>query len=174
MVNPRKFRERMPEQAVFLLVDDSEDDVLLMRRALLIANVINPLHVVKSGEEAIDYLSGEASYGNRQEFPIPSIILLDLKLPGKSGFDVLKWIRKQAALRAVRVIVLTSSNDIRDVGQAYELGANSFIVKPVAFDQLVAATAALKGYWLRLDRAVEAVKIAQTQSSPRKIKEEAG
>lgn len=153
----------MPDQAIFLLVEDSEDDILLMQRAFLIANFMNPLQVVRTGEEAIDYLAGVGRFANRTEFPIPAIVLIDLKLPGKSGFEVLRWIRSQRRLRAVRIVVLTASNDIEDVSAAYKLGAHSFIRKPVAFERLVAAAVVLKGYWLRLDRSSEVIRFADAQ-----------
>ena len=142
----------MSDQLVILLVEDSEEDILLMRRALLVANIVNPLQVVRSGEEALDYLSGTGRYTNRAEFPLPGIVLLDLKMPGTDGFEVLSWIRRSPGLVGLRVIVLTSSNHMDDVSRAYEIGANSFLVKPVIFEQFVSATMALN-YWLRLDRS---------------------
>ena len=153
----------MPEQALFLLVEDSADDVLLIRRAFQKANIFNPLQVVRSGEEAILYLKGESPYSNRAEFPLPSIILLDLKLTGKDGFQVLEWIRSQPPLCRLRVIVLTSSEAIYDVDRAYKLGANSFLTKPVHFDQLTQMMQAVKGYWVWHDHAPSA-----TRPSPKK------
>jgi CheY-like chemotaxis protein len=143
----------MANVSSFLLVEDSADDVLLMRRAFLKANILNPLVVVRSGEEAIQYLSADGAYANRQEFPLPSVILLDLKLSGKSGFDVLEWIRSQPGMRTLRVIVLTSSDSIYDVDRAYKLGANSFIVKPVRFEALVEIMQSIRGYWMWFDTA---------------------
>src|SRR5262245_23868845 len=111
----------MSELAVFLLVDDTDDDVQLVRRAFIKAKVLNPLQTVKNGEEAIAYLSGTGKYANRVEFPLPSLVLLDLKLPGLDGFDVLRWVRQQEGLKALRVVVLTASDDMRDVNTAYQL-----------------------------------------------------
>jgi len=145
----------MSEQALFLLVEDNEDHVALVRRAFAKSNVVNPLQVVPSGEEAIAYLEGTGKFSNRAEFPLPSLILLDLKLTGMDGFEVLRWIRQQPTLRTIRVVVLTSSNAIRDVNQAYQLGANSFLVKPVDFEDFVRVTQALQGYWLWSDKAPE-------------------
>lgn len=142
----------MSDQALFLLVEDNEDHVLLIRRAFLKSKVVNPLQVARSGEEAISYLEGTRGFSNRAEFPLPAVILLDLKLTGMDGFAVLRWIRQQPALRAVRVVVLTSSNAIRDVNLAYQLGANSFLVKPVDFEDFVRVTQALQGYWLWTDK----------------------
>lgn len=145
-------RFKMSEQALFLLVEDNEDHVVLIRRAFAKSKIVNPLQVLRRGEDAIAYLEGSGRFSNRTEFPLPSVILLDLKLTGIDGFEVLRWIRRQPSLRAVRVVVLTSSNEIRDVNLAYQLGANSFLVKPVDFEDFVHVTQALQGYWLWIDR----------------------
>src|SRR5437868_6034729 len=141
----------MPDQALFLLVEDNADHVLLVRRAFAKAKIINPLQVVRSGEEALAYLEGTGRYSNRAEFPLPAVILLDLKLVAMDGFDVLRWIRRQPALKAARVVVLTSSNEIRDVNLAYQLGANSFLVKPTDFEHFVSLTQALDRKSTRLN-----------------------
>jgi CheY-like chemotaxis protein len=143
----------MQDKALFLLVEDEEDQVVLLRRAFEKANISNPLRVVRSGEEAMVYLEGAGPYVNRDEFPLPKLVLLDLKMPGISGFDVLRWIRQQPQLQALRVVVLTASNEIRDVNLAYQLGANSFLVKPVEFDDFVRLTQAIQGYWIWLSKA---------------------
>ena len=147
----------MPESALFLLVEDEEDHVVLVRRAFDKAKILNPLQVVRSGEEAMVYLEVAGPYSNRDEFPLPKLVLLDIKMPGISGFDVLRWLRQQPHLRALRVIVLTASNEIRDVNLAYQLGANSFLVKPVDFDDLVRLTEAIQGYWIWLNKSPESV-----------------
>src|SRR5438046_1544463 len=134
----------MPERAVILLAEDREDDVLLIRRAFARAQVTNPFFVVRDGEEAIEYLKGEGRYSNRAEYPLPSLMLLDLKMPRTDGFEVLKWIREQPDLRGLRVIVLTTSDHIRDANLAYQLGANSFLVKPFEFETFVGLSQALK------------------------------
>jgi CheY-like chemotaxis protein len=110
---------------------------------------------VENGEQAIAYLKGEGKYASREEYPLPSLLLLDLKMPRKNGFDVLEWIRQQPGLGSLRVVVLTSSDEIRDVNRAYQLGANSFLVKPLDFSEFVRMTEALKGYWIWLSRAPE-------------------
>src|SRR5438874_10089223 len=102
----------LPEQAVILLVDDREDDVLLVRRALAKANVPNPLFVVHDGEEALAYLDGMGKYSNRDEYPLPDIMLLDIKMPKMDGFEVLRQVRSRSELKALRIVVLTSSEDI--------------------------------------------------------------
>ncbi len=143
----------MSDSAIFLLVDDNKDDVLLIRRAFEKAKVLNPLHVVNSGEEAIEYLSGNAKYANRAEYPLPTLVLLDIKMPRVDGFDVLRWIRLQPELSTLRVVILTSSDEMRDVNTAYKLGANSFLIKPVDFERFVEISQALAGYWLWMDKA---------------------
>jgi len=151
----------MSEQALFLLVDDNEDDVLLVRRAFVKAKLLNPLHVVRSGDEAIAYLAGTGKFSSREEYPLPALILLDLKMPGLDGFEVLRWIRQEPALRSLRVVVLTASDDMRDVNVAYKLGANSFLIKPADLERFVEISQALNGYWLWLDKAPEALRAGE-------------
>ena len=140
----------MATPAPFMLVEDTPDDVVLVRRAFEKAHITNPLHVVSSGEDAILYLRGEGPYANRDEFPLPALVLLDLKLPLKDGFEVLSWIREQPTMRALRVVVLTSSERFEDLDRACRLGANSILVKPLEFSRLVEVMQALKGYWMSL------------------------
>src|SRR6266850_4379035 len=119
----------MSDQAVILLAEDREDDIVLVRRAFAKAYVLNPLQIVRDGEELVAYLKGEGKYANRAEYPLPDLLLLDLKMPRMDGFQVLEWIRQQPGLSNLRVVVLTSSENMRDVNRAYQLGANSFMVK---------------------------------------------
>src|SRR5262245_1735495 len=121
------------EKDTILLAEDDDNHVALIRRAFQKAGLINPIQVVHDGEEAIAYLKGEGAFANRAEYPLPTLLLLDLKMPRKNGFEVLRWIRQQPTLAALRIVVLTSSQDIRDVNQAYQLGANSFLVKTMDF-----------------------------------------
>jgi len=102
---------------------------------------------VRDGEEAVVYLSGIGKYSNRSEFPLPWLVLLDLKMPRMDGFEVLRWIRQESACKSLTVVVLTSSEQIRDVNRAYSLGANSFMVKPTDFENLVALVQLLDQYW---------------------------
>jgi len=103
------------EQAVILLAEDREDDIVLVKRAFEKGQIENPLFVVRDGEETISYLSGIGKYSNRSEYPLPDLLLLDLKMPRKNGFEVLQWIRQQPEWRILRVVVLIGSDDIRDV-----------------------------------------------------------
>jgi len=145
----------MPDLGVILLAEDNEVDVLLTRRAFAKAGLLNPLHVVSDGQEAIDYLSGVGKYSDRAEYPLPVLLLLDLKMPKKNGLEVLRWVREQPGLRALRVIVLSTSDLFLDVNRAYQLGANSYLVKPVEFDHFVRISETLKGYWLWMSKAPE-------------------
>src|SRR5215472_15788619 len=145
----------MADRAVILLVEDQENDIQLIRRAFVKAQLPNPLQVVRDGDEAIAYLAGERRFNNRAEFPLPRLILLDLKLPGTHGFGVLKWIRAQPGLKSLIVVVLTSSDHIRDVNEAYSLGANSFMVKPMDFENIVELSKLLRDYWIMANKAPE-------------------
>jgi CheY-like chemotaxis protein len=131
-----------------LLVEDNEDEVVLLRRALKMAGVTAPLVVVHDGVEAVEYLSSEGVYSDRSHYPMPLLIVLDLKLPRLSGFGVLRWIREQPGLRRLPVVVLTSSNEERDVASAYDLGANSYLLKPNALVELQQLAHLVQQYWL--------------------------
>ena len=141
------------EQAVILLVEDSTDDAFLVRMALKRASVHNPFFVVGSAEEAIDYLEARGKYSARNEFALPDLVLLDLKLPGAQGFEVLRAIRRHGQLGPLRVIVLTASDSFHDLNEAYELGANSFILKPTQFDDYPKLMRNLASFWLYQSRA---------------------
>jgi CheY-like chemotaxis protein len=125
--------EPISQEPLILLVEDNEDDVLLIRRGFERAEVRNPFRVVTSGVEAIAYLNGDQPYWDRAKNPLPALVLLDIKMPMTDGFAVLKWIRRQPELARLCVVMLTSSDEIRDVNLAYHLGANSFFVKPLDF-----------------------------------------
>jgi len=118
------------ENQLILLVEDTADDVFFLRRALKKAQINNPFQVVVHGQEAIDYLAGNGKYSDRIKFPLPGVVLLDLKLPLVDGFEVLAWIRTQPLLSALPVAILTSSSEKRDRQRALELGAKAYLVKP--------------------------------------------
>jgi CheY-like chemotaxis protein len=139
----------VPDTDLILIVEDREDDILLMQRAFKQTALKNPIQYVRTAEDAMAYLSGEGQFSNRTEFPLPVLILLDLKLPGKDGFDLLSWIRGQDGFRDLPVVVLTSSTQIRDVNRAYHLGANSFFVKDLDFQETVILSGLLRDYWLK-------------------------
>jgi CheY-like chemotaxis protein len=141
----------MTTTGAILLVEDNEDDVFLMKRALKAAGITNALFVVDDGQKAIDYLSGVGEYSDRTSFPFPALVFLDLKLPLKGGLDVLGWIRGQPSLENLVVVVLTSSNEPSDLKEAYRLGANSYVVKPPTANQLIEMAKAFKWYWLEFN-----------------------
>src|SRR5438445_219030 len=101
---------RSPEKSIILLVEDREDDVLLTKRALKRARIRNPLYVVNTGQDAISYLEGRGKYSNRAEFPVPDLVLLDINMPNGDGFTVLRWVRAHAGLKALRIVMLTTSD----------------------------------------------------------------
>ena len=138
-----------------LLVEDNEDDVFLMKRALQGARVVNPLQVVEDGQQAVDYLAGAGQFADRETYPLPAVVFLDLKLPYISGHDVLAWIRRQKEFGSLVVIVLTSSNEASDLSRCYALGANSYLVKPPTPDQLEDLAKAFKWYWLEYNQFEE-------------------
>ncbi len=142
----------MIPSSLILLVEDDPNDVILIKRAFDRARIANPIQVARDGEEAIAYLAGSEPYHDRSLYPLPMLVLLDLKMPRKSGFDVLAWIRAQEGLRRLPVVVLTSSKDTPDINRAYDLGANSYLVKPVAFEALIEMVKTLGFYWLILNQ----------------------
>jgi CheY-like chemotaxis protein len=141
---------------LILLVEDREDDILLLRRSFQKAGISNPLQVLRDGAEAIAYLSGIGDYSKRDEFPLPELILLDLKMPKLDGFEVLTWIRSQRNFSGIRVVVLSSSESIQDVNLAYSLGANSFLVKPSDFDSFVELSGFISDYWFVFSKTPQA------------------
>ena len=135
-----------------LLVEDNVDDVLLIKRAFEQARIEIPVFVVADGEEAIAYLSGRGKFADREKHPVPGLVLLDLKLPQIPGLQVLAWLRKQPALGRMLVIVLTSSQESIDINRAYDLGANSYLVKPVSFQALTDLIKSVDRYWMGLNK----------------------
>jgi CheY-like chemotaxis protein len=135
-----------------LLVEDDHNDVLLIKRAFQKVNIANPIIVVNDGEQAISYLAGREPYVDRA---VPMLVLLDLKLPRKSGHEVLEWLRQQPNIKRLPVVVLTASSESSDVNRAYDLGANSYLVKPVTFDALVEMVKTLNLYWLILNKRAD-------------------
>ena len=148
-------------QPIILLADDSEADVLLLQRAFSHMGIDVLLHVVADGAEAIAYLQGEGRYGQREEFPLPDLLLLDLKMPLANGFEVIEWVRAQPRLTPLRIVVLTTSDQSRDIDRAHRLGANSFLVKPVSFDDFKVMVRKLCDYWLEVSKVPYASRPAR-------------
>ena len=127
----------MPGDATILLVEDDSTDVFLLRRAFQKAGMGNRLEVVTDGEQAVAYLAGEGVYTDRGRHPLPSLVLLDIKLPRKSGLEVLTWLRQQPRLGSLPIVMLTSSGHAADIGHAYDAGVTVYHVKPSGLDELV-------------------------------------
>jgi CheY-like chemotaxis protein len=147
-----------------LLVEDNEDDVLFVRRAFRRAKLSNPLSVAEDGDTAVAYLSGEGEHADRNRHPLPTLILLDIKLPRRSGLEVLEWLRAQPGLRRIPVVVLTSSRESADVDRAFDLGANGYLVKPVDFDGLIEMVKTIGVYWMVMSELPSAPTDAQPRS----------
>lgn len=141
----------MENQKVILLVEDNPDDEMLAMRALKKSNIANSIIVARDGVEALDYLFGTGGYEGRDTTVLPQIVLLDLKLPKVDGLEVLRRIRADSRTKRLPVAVLTSSKEERDVISSYDLGANSYIRKPVDFDQFAESIKQLGMYWLVLN-----------------------
>jgi CheY-like chemotaxis protein len=144
-----------PNTYPILLVEDSSDDALLIQRAFRKANLANSVQLVRDGEEAVAYLKGDPPFSDRSQFPLPVLMLLDLKLPRRSGLEVLEWVRQDGPLKRLPVVVLTSSRESVDVNRAYDLGVNSYLTKPVGFDALLEMVRSVNLYWLILNQQPE-------------------
>lgn len=135
-----------------LLVEDNPNDVELTLRALSKHNLANKVHVVRDGAEALDYLFAAGTYSNRSINSQPKVVFLDLRLPKVDGLEVLRRIRGDERTRLIPVVIVTSSREEKDLVESYKLGANSYVVKPVEFENFAAAVAELGLYWLLLNK----------------------
>jgi len=140
-----------------LIAEDDPSDAFLLKRAFTLANIPATLHFVRDGQEAIDYLQGDDRYKDRAVYPLPDLMLLDLKMPRLNGFDVLTWLRRQPGLKRLLVTVLTSSDQPDDINRAYDLGANSYLLKPHNSSHLSELVAQVKHYWLDLNQCLVAL-----------------
>ncbi len=143
----------MEQPAHILLIEDNRMDIELTLDAFREAHLKNIIHVTKNGQEALDYLFGRDQFSDRETHPLPGLILLDLKLPGIDGFEVLRQIKATPLLKRLPVIVLTSSKEEGDRALSYDIGANSYLVKPVSFDGFLGVIRQIEGYWLTLNVA---------------------
>jgi CheY-like chemotaxis protein len=139
------------EDPIILLVDDSLNDRMLMRMVLERAGFVQPLQFARDGEETIAYLRGDGAYSDRNQYPLPTVLLLDLNMPKKNGFEVLEWIRQQPLLGRIRVNILSASGRQVDIDRAFDLGANSYLVKPTKFDELTHLAKTLVA-WLKVSQ----------------------
>jgi CheY-like chemotaxis protein len=151
----------MSQRQTILLVEDSPVDILLMQRAFRNQIFTNTsLQIVRDGDAAVFYLNGDGEYSDRDRYPLPAIILLDLKLPRRSGHEVLGWLKQHPQLKRLPVVVLTSSRQTVDVNQAYDLGVNSYLVKPVGFASLSDMMQSFGKYWLNDTELPEPIKFS--------------
>jgi CheY-like chemotaxis protein len=141
-----------PQQPPILLAEDRNDDILLMRLALEKAGITNPLFVVQDGQEACDYLAGYRTYSDRQKYPLPSLLLLDIRMPRMNGFDVLAWLSSNPKFNDLPVVVLSTSDLDTDHERARCLGAIDYRSKPAGLDGLAAMLKELHGRWLAQER----------------------
>ena len=155
------------DEQTILLAEDRDDDIILIRRAFKEGGITTSITVVRDGEEAISYLSGIGRFSNRALYPIPFLFLLDLTLPVTDGFEVLRWLRSQPQFKHLPVIVLTASDQIRDVNEAYRLGAHSFLVKSLDFHNAVALAEAMSQYWTKVK--LNPLTAPPTQVWPQKV-----
>jgi CheY-like chemotaxis protein len=143
-------------EAPILQVEDDENDVLLLRYVFRTAGIMSPVYSVASGQEAMDYLAGSGGFADRSRFPLPGLVLLDIKLPRVGGLEVLQWIRGHPRLRTLVVIMFTASASQREIDQAYAWGANSFVIKPAGTKDLTELVRALNAYWIGCNRFASA------------------
>ena len=141
----------MTKPAHILLVEDNRLDIELTLDAFREARLGNSVHVAKNGTEALDYLFGREQYGDREQYPLPDIILLDLKMPGIDGFEVLRRVKAEPEIKRIPVIILTSSREEGDLALSYDCGANSYLVKPVSFEGFLKVVEQVQNYWLILN-----------------------
>jgi CheY-like chemotaxis protein len=135
------------EQFTVLLVEDDLNDIFLVTRAFKKSRSRIPLRVVTDGSQAVQYLCGDDKYADRNNYPLPRLIVMDLKMPGRSGFEVLEWLKHDHLLRRIPVIIVSGSERPRDINRAYELGANAYMVKPMNFRAVEELFSSITHYW---------------------------
>ena len=135
-----------------LLVEDDDNDIFFFRRAMKLAGWSSPVQVVQDGKQALEYLDGQGQFSCRDEFPLPSLVLLDIKLPYLSGLEILKWIREHATLKQLTVIMLTSSKEESDIERACVLGANAYVVKPTRSEDLLDLVGSIGRFWIKYNQ----------------------
>lgn len=141
----------MDKLAHILLVEDNKMDVALTLDAFREARLSNQIYVAHNGEEALDYMFGEGQFSDRKHYPLPNLILLDLKMPGIGGNEVLQRVKNTPEIKRIPVIILTSSKEEGDRALSYDLGANSYLVKPISFDGFLEVVKKVTDYWISLN-----------------------
>jgi CheY-like chemotaxis protein len=131
-----------------LLVEDDLNDIFIVKRAFKITNLPTPLQVVTDGQDAISYLRGEGKYADRNAFPLPHLIVMDIRMPRRTGFEVLEWVKSSdQPLRRIPIVIVSSSKNPADINRAYELGANAYMVKPMNFRDVEHLFETITHYW---------------------------
>jgi CheY-like chemotaxis protein len=138
-----------PRSNLILIVDDYEDDAKLLQVLLTNSGIVNPVRIALSAEEAINYIAGGPPFANRSLHPLPNVIFIDLKLPGMSGFDLLRWMKDHPVVSNIFTVVLSATGDLMSVQAAYSLGANSFLIKPCRAADLENLVICYPSFWLR-------------------------
>jgi CheY-like chemotaxis protein len=144
-----------------LLVEDEEADATLLKMAFRRNNLPNPIQWAQDGLEAMEYLNGEGAYADRTQYPFPEVLLLDLKMPRVDGLELLSWLKKHPEFRVIPTIIMTSSRQDLDIEKAYNLGANTYMIKPSSFQELAKMVKLIHEYW------AASVKPRTKRSSPR-------
>ncbi len=130
-----------------LLVEDDLNDIFLVKRAFKTARIENPLQVVTDGLEAISYLRGEGKYADRAVYPLPKLVVMDIKMPRRTGFEVLEWVKRDHILRRIPIVIVSLSDNSIDINRAYELGANAYMVKPMDYRAVEHLFQSITHYW---------------------------
>jgi CheY-like chemotaxis protein len=138
----------MSKAGYILVAEDDPTDAYFFQRAFSRAGIPVTLHFVRDGQEVLDYLQGVGQFADRARYPLPQLVLLDLKMPRLDGFDVLAWVREQPGLNGLLIIIFSSSDEARDINRAYGLGANWYLIKPHSMEELTALVGRFKKFWL--------------------------
>jgi CheY-like chemotaxis protein len=138
----------MTNDFCILLVEDDENDIFFFQRAAREAAIHNHISIARDGAEAVEYLAGSHKFADRLQYPVPCLVILDLKMPRKTGLEVLHWLRTQSLFKTIPVIVFSSSGQPEDIERAYRLGANAFVIKPPSLEKRTEFAKLVKGFWL--------------------------
>jgi CheY-like chemotaxis protein len=141
-----------------LVAEDDSSDAFFLQRAFQRAGIPTTLHFVRDGQEVLEYLRGDQQFADRKAHPFPRLLLLDLKMPRLNGFEVLDWLRRQPSLKRLLVVIFSSSEEIKDINRAYDLGANSYLVKPHAAEDLLELVGRLRNYWLETNKSPDCLE----------------
>jgi CheY-like chemotaxis protein len=153
----------MSRLSSILVAEDDENDVFFLKRAFSEAEIPNPVHFVRDGQGVIDYLTCVGEFVDRRQYGVPLLVILDLKMPRKTGLQVLEWLSEREDLRCLPVMVLSSSAYAYDIDRAYQLGANAFVTKPSGVPERIELARMIKGFWLRFNEPPNFVTVSASQ-----------